>query len=87
MPPLEELVTALAAAVDAHAGASAAGEPADGAELVAVRVTDASVTVPVETRLEPGARLSASLPRGVFGAGFGMPHGSLRLRCAEGDAP
>jgi hypothetical protein len=80
MPPLEAVLSELAATALAVAGA-----PEDG---VRVSVTDAELDVPLETR--PGARgqLLASLPRGRLVTGFAPVLGRLRATFGHSeDAP
>jgi hypothetical protein len=54
-----------------------AGEPAAG---VVVSATDVDLLIPIESRIEPGAVLHASLPRGRMVTGFQPVMGRLQAR-------
>jgi hypothetical protein len=53
---------------------------------VIVRATDVDLTLPIESRIQDGAVLHASLPRGRMATGFEMPIGRLSARFQSEDA-
>jgi hypothetical protein len=67
-----QFIEALAAGLPQPAGSLAAG--------VRVFVQDVSLVLPIESRIEPGGVLHASLPRGQMATGFVAPLGRLALR-------
>jgi hypothetical protein len=69
LQPLGELLDAVTATLPLQAG-----EPAAGAR-VAVRTLD--LDLPLEARIEAGAELRVSLPRGRLATGFDTPLGRL----------
>jgi hypothetical protein len=78
MRPFGELLVALAGMVPARAGSRQAG--------LALRVSSLDLTLPIESRIEPGAELKASLPRGRLATGFDPPLGVLSARFETGEA-
>jgi hypothetical protein len=46
-------------------------------------VSELQLDVPVETRFDHDGAVLMTLPRGQLATGFSLPHGRLRLKCAE----
>ena len=73
MRPLEKLLIELGSSLGA----------ADAA--TGLRVTEARLDVPVESRLAGSGIVLTTLPRGLLATGFQMPHARLKLRLKEGE--
>ena len=69
MRPFAEFIEALVEGLPQPAGSPEAG--------VVVRATDVDLTLPIESRIEPGGVLHASLPRGRMATGFEVPLGQF----------
>jgi hypothetical protein len=67
--PLAELLGAVTAALPLEAGSVAAG--------ASVAVSALDLDLPLEARIEDGAELRVSLPRGRLSTGFDVPLGRL----------
>ena len=78
MNTFSQLIEALVDGLPQPAGSPSAG--------VIVRATDVDLTLPIESRIERGAVLHASLPRGRMATGFEMPLGRLSARFEAEDA-
>lgn len=74
MTPLEDFVLAITDALLADAGGDTGPR---------VEVTDVSLELPVETRIAPGGRLLATLPRNRLATGFDVPAARIALRIAR----
>ena len=52
-----------------------------------LRLTHVEIEIPFEARLQRGAEVRASLPRGRLATGFQLPHGRLTARFESTPAP
>jgi hypothetical protein len=78
MMPFAAFIEALVDGLPQPAGSAASG--------VIVRATDVDLTIPIESRIEPGGVLHASLPRGRMATGFDAPIGQFSAHFTLEDA-